>query len=296
MPTPEAAPVTPRSLHYTSEHSQINHHSRVGPPSKNSTRSTGCAPRSQQPQWRYNRPTPRAWLYDRHDAPCAIRPLWNDNRLRSRDKSLTLGDDISDAGEVGSDGSDFWRDIVCGGCDYRTFRICGCVPDGAEPELSGLNTPGGLHNREALCADNALGLMSRLLSILPLVAHSHRASSSEKLAEQAQRSVALVQIRFEFSRQTRTASVTASCGICASCSSRQSGSRAPSAPISIYHRCRGRTAAAQIRAKLEDQDSVGSSQWAEARFKNASWTDLHRSITHRLQIDLRDHHLPDYIE
>ncbi|KAH9172389.1 hypothetical protein EDB89DRAFT_2069869 [Lactarius sanguifluus] len=79
---------------------------------------------------------------------------------------------------------------------------------------------------------------SRLLSLLSLVAHSHRVRSSEKLAEQAQRSVTLLFVTPEQFART----------FCAD----------PDLPPAPW----ADTMAAQIRTQLEDQDGVGNMELA----------------------------------
>ncbi|KAI9443592.1 hypothetical protein H4582DRAFT_2054570 [Lactarius indigo] len=149
------------------------------------------------------------------------------------------GDDIPDAGEVDSDGSDF----VARGGTRTVIRAVG-LPQFPRPRP-----------RHGWSWTRAIRVPppARFIIAKPFVPTKHVDFSEEKPAVQAQQSVAFVSIRIQFEINY---------GICANRSSHQSNLRELSAPSLIHCWHRGRTVAAQICAKLEDQDSLSSMELA----------------------------------
>ena len=106
--------------------------------------------------------------------------------------------------------------------------------------------------------------MSHLLLLRPIhsLAHSLRASAEEKLAEQAQRSVALVPIRVEFETDTHRVRDCFVWNLHESLVTPEQFARTFCADLDLPPAPWADTVAAQIRAQLEDQDGVGSMELA----------------------------------
>jgi chromatin structure-remodeling complex subunit SFH1 len=297
---------------------------------------------------------------NRRDAPHAAHPLRHVHRRSNYDSSGDIdasarrggvvsyadpgsGDDIPDAGEVDSDGSDF---VASGGTrtairaargTLRVVNSTASYPAGgtpvaplsarsqnrAGPELSGLDTARALHHRETLCADKARGLVTSVrfhfspTHSLTIIVVLH--SAEEKLAEQAQRSVALVPIRVEFETDTHRIRDCFVWNLHESLVTPEQFARTFCADLDLPPAPWADTVAAQIRAQLEDQDGVGSMELAvdggggesgdeipECRvilsvrvFVSSHQSRLTLTLTYlptQIDVQVDNHHLLDHIE
>ncbi|KAI9443607.1 hypothetical protein H4582DRAFT_2054581 [Lactarius indigo] len=178
------------------------------------------------------------------------------------------GDDIPDAWEVDSDGSDF---VVSGGT--RTAIRAARITNGATAYVVG-GTP-----------------TAKLFAPT-----KHVDFPEEKLAEQAQRSVALVPIRVEFEMDThriRDCFVWNSHELLVT---PEQLARTFCADLVLPPAPWADTVAAQIRAQLEDQDGVGSMELAvDGGGENGDEIPECRVIL-SIDVQVDNHHLLDHIE
>ncbi|KAF8258904.1 hypothetical protein EI94DRAFT_1774063 [Lactarius quietus] len=181
------------------------------------------------------------------------------------------GDDIPDAGEVDSDGSDF---VASGGTRTAiraargTLRV---VNSASRTELD----------------QSYLGLIppARFIIAKPFATTKHVDFAEEKLAEQAKRSVALVPIRVEFETDTHRIRDCFVWNLHESLVTPEQFAR------TFF--------AAQIRAQLEDQDGVGSMELAvDGGGVESGGGDEIPECRVILSIDVQvdNHHLLDHIE
>jgi len=104
--------------------------------------------------------------------------------------------------------------------------------------------------------------VSPLLLLQPTLIACIRASPEEKLADQAQRSVALVPIRVEFETDTHRVRDCFVWNLHESLVTPEQFARTFCADLDLPPAPWADTVAAQIRAQLEDQDGVGSMELA----------------------------------
>lgn len=206
------------------------------------------------------------------------------------------GDDIPDAGEVDSDGSDF---VASGGTRTAiraargTLRV---VNSTASYPAGGTPAPSALSRTEL--DQSYLGLIppAHFIIAKPFAPTKHVDFAEEKLAEQAQRSVALVPIRVEFETDTHRIRDCFVWNLHESLVTPEQFARTFCADLDLPPAPWADTVAAQIRAQLEDQDGVGSMELAvDGGGENGDEIPECRVIL-SIDVQVDNHHLLDHIE
>ncbi|KAH9172063.1 SNF5-domain-containing protein [Lactarius sanguifluus] len=187
------------------------------------------------------------------------------------------GDDIPDAGEVDSDGSDF---VASGGTahrDSRGARLARFALPMARQRMRSVGLP-------------------RLPRPRPFAPTKHVDFSEEKLAEQAQRSVALVPIRVEFETDTHRVRDCFVWNLHESLVTPEQFARTFCADLDLPLTPWVDTVAAQIRAQLEDQDGVGSMELAVDGGGESGDEIPECRVILSIDVQVDNHHLLDHIE
>lgn len=208
------------------------------------------------------------------------------------------GDDIPDAGEVDSDGSDF---IASGGTRTAIRAARGAVRAVNGVSLYNAGTPvstaAGASSRTEL-DQSYLGLIppSRFITAKPFVPTKHGDFSEEQLADQAERSVALVPIRVEFETETHRIRDCFVWNLHESLVTPEEFARTFCADLDLPAAPWSDTVAAQIRAQLEDQDGVGSMELAVDGGGNGGDEVPECRVILSIDVQVDNHHLLDHIE
>ncbi|KAI0276772.1 hypothetical protein BGY98DRAFT_983642 [Russula aff. rugulosa BPL654] len=208
------------------------------------------------------------------------------------------GDDIPDAGEVDSDGSDF---VASGGTRTAIRAARGGVRAVNGVSLYNAGTPvstaAGVSSRTDL-DQSYLGLIppSRFITAKPFAPTKHGDFSEEQLANQAERSVALVPIRVEFETETHRIRDCFVWNLHESLVTPEEFARTFCADLDLPAAPWSDTVAAQIRAQLEDQDGVGSMELAIDGGGNAGDEVPECRVILSIDVQVDNHHLLDHIE
>ncbi|KAH9057524.1 SNF5-domain-containing protein [Lactarius vividus] len=209
------------------------------------------------------------------------------------------GDDIPDAGEVDSDGSDF---VASGGTRtaIRAARGSVRVANGAMAyAVGGTPAPSAAAAASRTELDQSyLGLIppARFIIAKPFAPTKHVDFSEEKLAEQAQRSVALVPIRVEFETDTHRVRDCFVWNLHESLVTPEQFARTFCADLDLPPAPWADTVAAQIRAQLEDQDGVGSMELAVDGGGESGDEIPECRVILSIDVQVDNHHLLDHIE
>ncbi|KAF8491176.1 SNF5-domain-containing protein [Russula emetica] len=208
------------------------------------------------------------------------------------------GDDIPDAGEVDSDGSDF---VASGGTRTAIRAARGGVRavNGASLYNAGtpVSTAAGASSRTEL-DQSYLGSIppSRFITAKPFVPTKHGDFAEEQLADQAERSVALVPIRVEFETETHRIRDCFVWNLHESLVTPEEFARTFCADLDLPAAPWSDTVAAQIRAQLEDQDGVGSMELAVEGGGNGGDEVPECRVILSIDVQVDNHHLLDHIE
>ncbi|KAH9029630.1 SNF5-domain-containing protein [Lactarius hengduanensis] len=210
------------------------------------------------------------------------------------------GDDIPDAGEVDSDGSDF---VASGGTRTAIRAARGGavrVANGATAyAIGGTPVPSGAAGASRTELDQSyLGLIppARFIIAKPFAPTKHVDFSEEKLAEQGQRSVALVPIRVEFETDTHRVRDCFVWNLHESLVTPEQFARTFCADLDLPPAPWADTVAAQIRAQLEDQDGVGSMELAVDGGGESGDEIPECRVILSIDVQVDNHHLLDHIE
>lgn len=218
------------------------------------------------------------------------------------------GDDIPDAGEVDSDGSDF---VASGGTRsaVRAARVGSRMGHGMNVFHAGAagSTPGppsaAQRERDAgkMELDQSyLGMVppARFITPKPVGPTKHENFSYDALEAQAQRTTALVPIRVEFETETHRVRDCFVWNLHEALVSPEQFARTFCADLDLPLAPWADTVAAQIRAQLEDHEGVGNMELAVDGAADGPAGDEVPECRVILSIDVQvdNHHLADHIE
>ncbi|KAI0249050.1 hypothetical protein BJV78DRAFT_1130299 [Lactifluus subvellereus] len=208
------------------------------------------------------------------------------------------GDDIPDAGEVDSDGSDF---VASGGTRtaIRAARGAARAVNGASLYVGGTPAPAaaGASSRTEL-DQSYLGMIppSRFITAKQFAPTKHADFSEEMLAEQAKRAVSLVPIRVEFETDTHRVRDCFVWNLHETLVTPEQFARTFCADLDLPATPWADTVAAQIRAQLEDQDGVGSMELAVDGGGESGDEVPECRVVLSIDVQVDNHHLLDHIE
>ncbi|KAI9507622.1 SNF5-domain-containing protein [Russula earlei] len=208
------------------------------------------------------------------------------------------GDDIPDAGEVDSDGSDF---IASGGTRtaIRAARGGARTANGGGLYVVGAPAPSaaGVTSRTEL-DQSYLGLIppSRFIIAKPFAPTKHGDFSEEMVEDQAGRPVALVPIRVEFETDTHRIRDCFVWNLHETLVTPEQFARTFCADLDLPATPWADTVAAQIRAQLEDQDGVGSMDLAVDGGGSGGDEVPECRVILSIDVQVDNHHLLDHIE
>jgi len=208
------------------------------------------------------------------------------------------GDDIPDAGEVDSDGSDF---VASGGTRtaIRAARGTFRAVNGGTLYTMGTPAPSGAAASSRTELDQSyLGMIppSRFITAKPFAPTKHGDFSEELVEDHAIRPVALVPIRVEFETDTHRIRDCFVWNLHEKLVTPEQFARTFCADLDLPATPWADTVAAQIRAQLEDQDGVGSMELAvEGGGLGGDEVPECRVIL-SIDVQVDNHHLLDHIE
>ncbi|KAI0301230.1 hypothetical protein B0F90DRAFT_1810215 [Multifurca ochricompacta] len=209
------------------------------------------------------------------------------------------GDDIPDAGEVDSDGSDF---VASGGTRtaIRAARGAARTVNGVSSlYANGTLAPAGAGASSRTELDQSyLGMIppSRFITAKQFALTKHADLSEETLAEQAKRPVALVPIRVEFETDTHRIRDCFVWNLHEMVITPEQFARTFCADLDLPASPWADTVAAQIRAQLEDHDGVGSMELAVDGGGEGGDEVPECRVLLSIDVQVDNHHLLDHIE
>ncbi|KAI0269983.1 hypothetical protein BC834DRAFT_581035 [Gloeopeniophorella convolvens] len=207
------------------------------------------------------------------------------------------GDDIPDAGEVDSDGSDF---VASGGTRTAVRAARGTIRtvNGAGGYGGGTPAPAGGAAIRTDLDQSYLGMVppARFITARQIEPLKQPGFTEEKLSEQAERRNALVPIRVEFETDTHRIRDCFVWNLHEKLVTPEQFAVTFCADLDLPPIPWADTVAAQIRAQLEDQDGVGSMELAVDGGGEGGDEVPECRVVLSIDVQVDNHHLLDHIE